>query len=109
MRKEILYFDMEKIDRNNEPLCESEQEVAQHARFDPKPGLYLRLDLEAALKRLPPRQRQAVELTAEGYTECEIAQALGISQPAVTKLLGKARASLKKILRGAYKTAPKCP
>ena len=99
MRKEILYFDMEKIDRNDEPLCESEQEVAKRARFDPKPGLYLRLDLEAALKRITPRQRQAVELTAEGYTECEIAQALGISQPAVYKLLVKARAVLRQVLR----------
>lgn len=99
MRKQILYFDMEKIERNNEPLCELEQEVARRARFDSKPGLYLRLDLEAALERITPRQRQAVELTAEGYTECEIAQALGISQPAVTKLLDKARASLKRILR----------
>ncbi len=97
-RKEVLYFDMAKIERNDEPLCESEQEVARRARFDPRPGLLLRLDLEAALKKLPPRQRQAVELIAEGHNERQIAGALGISQQAVHKLLTKARAALKKIL-----------
>ncbi len=97
-RKEILYFDMEKIERNNEPLCESEQEVARRARFDPRPGLLLRLDLEAALEKLPPRQRQAVDLLAAGHREQEIADLLGISQQAVHKLLAKARAALEKIL-----------
>jgi len=100
MRKEILYFDMEKIERNNEPLCESEQEVAQRACFDPKPGLYLRLDLEAALEKLPPRQREAIRLSIEGYGEEEIAQAMEISQPSVHELLAKARAALKKNLQG---------
>ena len=100
MRKEILYFDLQKIERNDEPLCKSEQEVAKRACFDPRPGLRLRLDLEAALEKLPPRQRQAVHLIAQGNNECETAQALGISQPAVYKLLQKARASLKKILGG---------
>ncbi len=97
-RKEILYFDMEKIDRNNEPLCESEREVAQRARFDPKPGLYLRLDLEAALEKLTPRQRQALDLLAAGHKEQEIADLLGISQPVTHRLLDKARVHLKKIL-----------
>ena len=100
MRKQILYFDMEKIDRNNEPLCESEQEVAKRARFDPKPGLYLRLDLEAALKRLPPRQREAIELAAAGHHQEEIARAMGIRQQSANELLEKARAALKKNLQG---------
>ena len=100
MRKEILYFDLQKIERNDEPLCESEQEVARRCKFDPKPSLYLRLDLEAALEKLTLRQRQVVELTAQGNTECEVAQSLGISQPAVFKLLGKARATLREVLRG---------
>ena len=98
MRKRVLYFDMEKIERNDEPLCESEQEVAKRARFDPRPGLLLRLDLEAALEGLTPRQRQVVDLLAAGHREQEIADLLGISQPVVHKLLDKARVRLKKIL-----------
>ena len=98
MRKEILYFDLAKIERNDEPLCESEQEVLRRCKFDPKPGLYLRLDLEMALQRLPPRQRQAIELASAGNNECEIAQAMGISQPGVHKLLEKARLRLRELL-----------
>ena len=98
MRKEILYFDLQKIERNDEPLCESEREVAKRCKFDPKPGLYLRLDLEMALQKLPPRQRQAIELAIEGYSECEVAEELGISQPAVFKLLEKARLRLRELL-----------
>ena len=98
MRKEILYFDMEKIERNNEPLCESEQEVAKRACFDPRPDLLIRLDLEAALEKLPLRQREVVGLIASGHTEEEAAAALGISQQAAHKLLTKARLTLLKIL-----------
>ncbi len=98
MRKEILYFDLQKIEENDEPLCESEQEVLRRCNYDPKPGLYLRLDLEAALEKLPPRQRQAIERAIEGYTECEIAEEMKISQPAVFKLLTKARASIRRFL-----------
>ena len=98
--KEILYFDMEKIERNDEPLCESEREVAQRYHVDPQPNLYLRLDLERALEKLPARQRQAIGLAIEGYSECEIAEKMGISQPAVFELLSKSRAFLKKNLQG---------
>ena len=108
-RKEVLYFDMEKIERNNEPLCESEQEVARRACFNPKSSLLLRLDLEAALQELPPRQRQAIELTVAGHTEEEIARLMGISHQTVSRLLAKARRALKKFLEGGCKTAPKCP
>ncbi|MBI3616155.1 MAG: hypothetical protein HY211_06530, partial [Candidatus Omnitrophica bacterium] len=99
MRKEILYFDLQKIEGNDEPLCESEQEVAKRCRHDPKPDLYLRLDLEAALEELPPRQRQAIELSAEGYTECEVAESMKISHQAVSLLLSKARGTLRKFLK----------
>jgi len=99
-RKEILYFDMEKIERNNEPLCESEQEVLQRACFDPKPGLVLRLDLEIAMKRLPLRQRQAIELAGAGHNQEEIARILGIRQQSANELLEKARAALKKNFQG---------
>ncbi len=109
MRKEILYFDMEKIERNNEPLCESEREVAKRACFNPESGLLLRLDLEAALRELPPRQLQAIELTAAGYTEEEIARLMGISHQTVSRLLAKARRTLKKFLEGGAKQAESAP
>lgn len=99
-RKEILYFDMEKIERNNEPLCESEREVAERARFDPKPGLYLRLDLAVALEKLTPRQREAIDLAAAGHHQEEIARVMGIRQQSANELLEKARAALKKNLQG---------
>ena len=101
MRKRILYFDMEKIIQNTEPLCESEQEVAAvRLAHDPKSVLYLRLDLEAALKTLTPRQLEVMGLVAQGYTEREIAPMLSISSVAVHKLLAKARITLKKSLEG---------
>ena len=110
MRKEILYFDLQKIERNDEPLCKSEQEVAKRARFDPRAGLYLRLELEQALEGLPPRQREAVELIAQGNKEQEIADLMGISQPVAHKLLTKARARLKKILgEGGIKPPQSAP
>jgi RNA polymerase sigma factor (sigma-70 family) len=100
MRKEVLYFDLQKIERNDEPLCKSEQEVAKRARFDPRPGLRLRLDLEQALEGLPPRQREAIELAAAGHHQEEIARAMGIRQQSANELLEKARAALKKNLQG---------
>ena len=109
MRKEILYFDMQKIEENDEPLCESEQLVAQRCRFDPKPNLYLRLDLEAALERLTPRQRQVMELIAAGHTEEEIAKALGISHQSVSRLLKKAQRTLRKFLEGGAKQPQSAP
>ena len=103
MRKEIFYFDMDKIAFHRESLLPSELEVESYLNKlapDPKPGLYLRLDLEEALKKLTPRQRQVVDLLANGYTEREIADRLGISPPAVHHLLDKARVILKKFLGG---------
>ncbi len=100
MRKRVLYFDMEKIERIEEDLAPSEREVARRAAVDPRSGIALRLDLEAALEKLTPRQRQVVDLLASGHKEQEIADRLGISQPVVHKLLDKARLHLKKILGG---------
>ena len=77
-------------------MAPSEREVAQRAIADPRKDLILRLDLEAALERLTARQRQAIQLVMEGYTECEIAEEMGVSQPAVFKLVAKARFALRK-------------
>ena len=100
MRKRVLYFDMERIERIEEDLGPSEREVAQRAATDPRKGIALRLDLEAALEQLTARQREAVGLLAHGHNEQKIAEAMGISQPAVHKLLTKARLTLKNIFRG---------
>ena len=61
-----------------------------------------KLDLDAALQTLTPKQRDCFLLHADGHTEAEIASQLGISQPAVHQLLTKAKTHLKKILQGGY-------
>ncbi len=99
MRKRVLYFDMEKIERIEEDLAPSEREVARRAATDPRRGMVLRLDLEAAMEKLTARQREAIGFLAHGHNEQEIAEVMGISQPAVHKLLAKARITLKKIFQ----------
>lgn len=99
MRKRVLYFDMEKIERIEEDLGPSEREVARRAAIDPRKGIALRLDLEAALQELTVRQREAIGLLAHGHNEQGIAEVMGISQPAVHKLLTKARITLKNIFQ----------
>ena len=42
-----------------------------------------RIDLVAALNRLTPRQRKVLILWAAGYTQQEIADEYGVTQPAV--------------------------
>lgn len=56
-----------------------------------------RVDLLAALEKLTPRQRQAVELFAQGYTQEEIGQALGIKQPSVLRLIRRAAAKMRRL------------
>jgi len=76
--------------------------VRERLSHETKDQLFSKLDLEAALQALTPRQKTAFLLHADGHTEAEIAKQLGISQPAVHQLLAKARARLKKILQGGY-------
>lgn len=46
----------------------------------------LRIDLDAALSHLTPRQRQAVMLYANGCTQGEIAELLGVTQGRVSQI-----------------------
>ena len=45
----------------------------------------LRIDLEQALDRLTPRQRQAVELYAGGMSQEEVAEKMGVTQQFISK------------------------
>lgn len=101
-KKQIWYFDLAKIERDDEPLNQTELDVKARLAHDPREQLDLKLVLHDALQQLTPKQRTVIELTAQGYTEQEIAQQLHISQPAVHHLLTKAQARLRKILQGGY-------
>jgi len=101
-RKQIWYFDLERIEQGTAPLSPVEREVREQLAQEAEEQLLTKLDLETALQALTPRQQAAFLLFADGHTEAEIAKQLGISQPAVHQLLAKARARLKKILQGGY-------
>jgi len=51
----------------------------------------LRLDLRRACALLTERQRVVVVLVVTGMTQQEMADALGVGRPAVTRRLGRAR------------------
>ena len=57
-----------------------------------------RIDMERILAALPPQQRRAVSLYADGYTLQEIANKFGVSNQAISKcfrnLVGKLGNSL---------------
>jgi RNA polymerase sigma factor (sigma-70 family) len=58
--------------------------------------------LEAALKHLPPRTRQAVELAyAEGLSAPEIARRMGVARRTASEFVAKGTAALADILYGA--------
>ena len=49
------------------------------------------LDLRDALDALTPRQREALVIRLEGYTQQEIGERLTVCQSAVSRLLTRAR------------------
>ena len=102
MRKRVRYFDLEKIEQGTEPLSPTELEVRERLAYEQKEQILSKLDLEAALKALTPKQKVCLLLFVEGRTESEIAEQVGISQPTAHRLLTKAKAHLKKILQGGY-------
>jgi RNA polymerase sigma factor (sigma-70 family) len=53
----------------------------------------------AALRRLPPHQREVMAWTYDGFNPTEIAQELGYEPAAVRKNLQRARENLKRLLR----------
>lgn len=52
-------------------------------------------DLLRLVADLPPRQRQIIALVADGYSQAEVAEALGLTPSAVRANLYKARRNLK--------------
>ena len=97
-RKRVRYFDLAKIERGTEPLSPTEQEVRDRLAFEQKEQILSKLDLEAALQALTPKQKAAFLLFADGHTEREIAEQLGLSRGNVHAYLEAARKKLKKIL-----------
>ena len=53
------------------------------------------IDLLDAITALPSRQRRAVALYYDGYTQIEIAEVMGIDQSSVSRLLEKAIHTIK--------------
>ena len=54
--------------------------------------------LLAVIRRLPLSQRQALVLALEGFSQREIAQALGLQENAVAQRISRARSALKQLL-----------
>ncbi|HEY1377013.1 MAG TPA: sigma-70 family RNA polymerase sigma factor, partial [Gemmataceae bacterium] len=59
---------------------------------------FLRLVVRDTLERLPPAERQMLELRMEGYEVSEIADRVGRSKRTVERLLQQARTRLKSLL-----------
>ena len=97
-RKRLRYFDLHKIEQGTQPLSPTELEVRERLSHEIKDQLVSKLDLEAALAVLTPKQKAAFLLFAEGKTYREIAQELSLSLPTVQQHITAARKKLKKIL-----------
>lgn len=79
-------------------------------RSDPGPDVGLRLDLLAALARLPLEQRAALLLVSvEQFSYAECAQALGIPIGTVMSRVSRARAALRADLGGEGRPAGAAP
>src|ERR1700678_1625945 len=86
------------LDGTDDPNSNSERWEIRSLAEDPESS-YVRREREAllreAIRRLPPRCREVVELwQAKEYSAREIAQALGISVPAVKSRVSRARLTL---------------
>jgi hypothetical protein len=57
-----------------------------------------RAEIRSRLDRLPARQRQAVELRAQGLSVHAVADAMGVSYKVVEGLLGRAREALRSLI-----------
>ena len=55
----------------------------------------LRIDLQEALLRLPPKQRQAAVLYSQGMTQVEIAEVMGVSHQAISRILARMVAKIR--------------
>jgi RNA polymerase sigma factor (sigma-70 family) len=53
------------------------------------------IDIEAALQALTVKQRNAVTLAMQGYSQCDIARILGVNQSSIHRRLRTARNCIK--------------
>ena len=60
--------------------------------------LGLSLDVEAAINALPEQERRVTLLTMQGLKQSQVATLLGVTQPVVSKLYRRARATLAQLL-----------
>jgi RNA polymerase sigma-70 factor (ECF subfamily) len=100
------------LDGTDDPNSDSERWEIRSLAEDPESS-YVRREREAllreAIRRLPPRCREVVELwQAKEYSAREIAQALGISVPAVKSRLSRARLTLRAELLPAESQSESC-
>ncbi|NLG26588.1 MAG: sigma-70 family RNA polymerase sigma factor [Chloroflexi bacterium] len=56
--------------------------------------VHLRIDLERATARLTQKQRVALWLVLQGYTQAEIAAQHGVGRPAIAMRIRRARETL---------------
>ena len=75
---------------------------------DPREARLVLRDVEEALKRLPSKQRTALQLVGvEGKSYDEVAQAMGLSVGAVRSHLARGRESLREATDGTENTLPR--
>lgn len=67
--------------------------------LDPWTGVDERLDLEAAMRQLTDKQREALTLWAMGYTQAEIGELVGIGRRSVGHRLEGGVRHLRKLMQ----------
>ena len=89
-------FDKGEVEEGDESA-----EVCEGVSIEGLEGEWRRYLIWWAMRQLSEQERQVLErLYGDGYTEEEIAQELGISQPVVSKVKRRALQKLKKLLSG---------
>jgi RNA polymerase sigma factor (sigma-70 family) len=86
------------LQRQNGRLHEIHAEVEHLAVGGGEASLIAHLDLERFVGTLPEKQRSAVLLTLEGFSENEIAAILGISTTYAGVLMSRGRANLRAMM-----------
>ena len=67
--------------------------------FDGAAAAELRDHLEAAIEKLPPRQRQVLSMYyGEGLTQWEIGEVMGLVESRICQILGDAARNLRKLV-----------